>query len=211
MGRGWTQSASFPKRPILVHPRVSISGKKFLSLLSPGWNCARFFERSDIIALLDVRAPSEHSRKASSSFVLSHSLAALFILFSDPCTSYSSLPFFFIIGQRSTSKWFFGALRFHDDGTEQCAGLIPTACSFARNRGKGKIVASPPGDPLRFAGRVGGLDDNWRICEIMHDDEAACLFVEMPLPRILRRIKLISTCNNCCDEKEFLSASEKTN
>lgn len=57
--------------------------------------------------------------------------------------------FFFIIGQRSTSKWFFGALRFHDDGAEQCAGLIPTACSFARNRGKGKIVASPPGDSLR--------------------------------------------------------------
>lgn len=76
---------------------------------SPDWNCAHFFERSDIIALLDVRAPSEHSRNASFSSVLSHSLAALFILFSDPCTSYSSLPLFFffffiIIGQRSTSK-----------------------------------------------------------------------------------------------------------
>lgn len=90
--------------------------------------------------------------------------------------------FFFIIDQRS--KWFFGALRFHDDGTEQCTGLIPTACSFVRNRGKGKIAASPPGDPLRFVERVGGLDDNWRICEIVHDYEAAFLFDEMPPLRI---------------------------
>lgn len=55
-----------------------------------------FFERSDIIALLDIRAPSEYSRNASSSSVLSHSLVALFILFSDPFTSYSSIPFFLL-------------------------------------------------------------------------------------------------------------------
>lgn len=77
---------------------------------SPGWNCARFFERSDIIALLDVRAPSEHSRKASSSFVLSHSLAALFILFSDPCTSYSSLPFFFLLSANARRRNDFSGL-----------------------------------------------------------------------------------------------------
>jgi len=87
-GEGVETQSAFPNRSILlVHSRVSVSGKKFFSLLSGSELRARFFERADIIALLDVRASSEHSRKASSSSVLSHSLAALFILFWDPCTT----------------------------------------------------------------------------------------------------------------------------
>lgn len=162
------------------HPRVSIR-KKFFSLLS-GYGIARtLFSKGRILSpystfvlrasTLETRRPLPSSLAPSALSSSSSRIPA------PPIPPYS---FFFIIGQRSTSKWFFGALRFHDDGTEQCAGLIPTACSFVRNRGKGKIAASPPGDPLCFAERVGRLDDNWRICEIMHDDEAAFLFVEMP-------------------------------
>lgn len=85
-------------------------GKKFFSLLSGLELCARFFERSDIIALLDVRASSEHSRKASSSSVLSHS-AALFILFWDPCTA--PIPpylFFFLLSANARRRNDFSGL-----------------------------------------------------------------------------------------------------